>query len=223
MSVLFKEDSFELALVFMSQDIFHEPYYVEHDASALVQLGIDGFGLVCSTDGPTDKRIYNNESLKVSVRLGQTTNCLAINIAVFDVTVESHVWWNTGRVIMLPLRAINDVRILCGKISVQGQYGHNNESNFCEQELRGYVRCLLGVKGAIFNVIPIAQKLGTPEGLMKQITNSWKDENEQLKIPLQPWLKKNGEKKDPADLRKGLEDLKEEGKLSQIAVNVHTN
>ncbi|KAJ7370038.1 hypothetical protein OS493_034479 [Desmophyllum pertusum] len=38
-SVVLKKDSSELALVFMSQDIFHEPYYVEHDASALVQLG----------------------------------------------------------------------------------------------------------------------------------------------------------------------------------------
>ena len=80
-------------------------------------------------------------------------------------------------------------------------------------DLRGYVRCLLGVEGALFNVIPIAQKLGTPEGLMTQIKNSWKDENEQLEIPLQPWLKENGEKKELANLRKGLEDLKskEEG------------
>ena len=49
---------------------------------------------------------------------------------------------------------------------------------------------------------------------MAQITNSWKDENEQLEIVLQPWLKKNGETKDPDSLRKDLEDLKEEGKLS---------
>ncbi|KAJ7388571.1 hypothetical protein OS493_036938 [Desmophyllum pertusum] len=52
---------------------------------------------------------------------------------------------------------------------------------------------------------------------MAQITNSWKDENEQLEILLQPWLKKNGETKDLDSLRKDLEDLKEEGKLSQSA------
>ncbi|KAJ7370037.1 hypothetical protein OS493_034476 [Desmophyllum pertusum] len=78
------------------------------------------------------------------------------------------------------------------------------------QDLRGYVRCLLGVEGAIFNVMTIAEKLGTPEWLRKQITNSWKDENKQLEIVLQPWLKKNGETKDPDSLRKYLEDLKEE-------------
>ncbi|KAJ7370046.1 hypothetical protein OS493_034489 [Desmophyllum pertusum] len=39
---------------------------------------------------------------------------------------------------------------------------------------------------------------------------SVKDENEQLEIVLRPWLKKNGETKDPGSLRKDLEDLKEE-------------
>ncbi|KAJ7370045.1 hypothetical protein OS493_034488 [Desmophyllum pertusum] len=89
MSVLFKDDSFELALVFMSQEIFHEPYYVKHDASALVQLGKDGFRLVCSTDGPTDKRIYNNESLQVSVCLGEDYELSDKQQSSFDVTVES--------------------------------------------------------------------------------------------------------------------------------------
>ena len=101
---------------------------------------------------------------------------------------------------------------------------HNVHLHIFVTDLRGYVRCLLGVEGAIFNLIPIAEKLGTPEGLMAQITNSWKDENEQLEILLQPWLKKNGETKELDSLRKDLEDLKEEGKLSQSAGNVvHTN
>ncbi|KAJ7370039.1 hypothetical protein OS493_034480 [Desmophyllum pertusum] len=209
LSVLFKKDSSELALVFMSQDIFHEPYYV--NASALVQLvENDGFSLVRSIDGPTDKRIYNSEDLQVSVHLGEDYQLSDNQHSSLDVTVESHVWWNTGRTIKLPLKVINEVSILSGRISVQGQYGHNSENRFCEQDQRGYVRCLLRVEGAVYNVIPIAEKLGTPEGLMTQITNSWKDENEQLEIVLQPWLKKNGETKDPDSLRKGLEDLKEE-------------
>ncbi|KAJ7370049.1 hypothetical protein OS493_034492 [Desmophyllum pertusum] len=133
MSVMFKEDSSELALVFMSQDIFHEPYYVEHDASALVQLGKDGFRLVPSIDGPTDKRIYNSEDLQVSVHLGEDYELSDNQQSSLDVIVESHVWWNTGRVVKVPVNVINDVTILCGRISVQGQYGHNSESSFCVQ------------------------------------------------------------------------------------------
>ncbi|KAJ7388572.1 hypothetical protein OS493_036939 [Desmophyllum pertusum] len=123
MSVLFKEDSSELALVFMSQDIFHEPYYVEHDASVLVQLGKDGFRMVRSIDGATDKRIYNSEDLQVSVRLGEDYELSDNQQSSFNVTVQSNVWWNNGRVIKLPLKVNNDVSILCGRISVQGQYG----------------------------------------------------------------------------------------------------
>lgn len=137
MSVLFKENSFdhmhELALVFMSQDIFHEPYYKEHDASALVQLSNDGFKLLLSADGPTDKRIFNSESLKVSVRLGEDYKLATSQSSSLKVTVESHVWWSTGKVIRLPLEAIRDVRILCGRICVEGQYGHVSAYQFCEQ------------------------------------------------------------------------------------------
>ena len=135
MSVLFKENSIdhELALVFMSQDIFHEQYYKEHDASALVQLSNDGFKLLRSADGPTDKRIFNSESLKVSVRLGEDYKLATNQPSCLEVTVESHVWWSTGQVIRLPLEAIKDVRILCGRISVEGQYGHTSLYQFCEQ------------------------------------------------------------------------------------------
>ncbi|KAJ7370050.1 hypothetical protein OS493_034493 [Desmophyllum pertusum] len=87
---------------------------------------------------------------------------------------------------------------------------HNAHLHIFVTDLRGHVRCLLGVEGAIFNVMTIAEKLETPEGLRKQITNSWKDDNEQLEIVLQPWLKKNGDTKDPDSLRKDLADLKEE-------------
>ena len=135
MSVLFKTNSFdhELALVFMSQDIFHEPYYKEHDASALVQLSKDGFKLVRSADGPTDRRIFNSESLQVSVRLGEDYKLTTNQPSSWKVVVEAHVWWNTGHVIRIPMEAIRDVRILCGKISVEGEHGHNSAYQFCEQ------------------------------------------------------------------------------------------
>lgn len=135
LSVLFKGSSFdhELAFVFMSQDIFHEPYYKEHDASALPQLCNDGFKLLLSADGPTDKRIFNSESLQVSVRLEEDYKLAAKQPSTIQVSVDSYVWWSTGHLIRFPLEAITDVRILCGKITVEGQYGHNSAYHFCEQ------------------------------------------------------------------------------------------
>ena len=140
MSVLLKKNSFEhdLAIVFMSQEIFHEPYYKDDDASALVQLRNDGFKLLrLFADGPTDKRIFNRESLKVSVRLQEDYKLATNQPSCLEVTVESHVWWSTGLVIRLPLEAIKDVRILCGWISVEGQYGHNSTYQFCEHSEQG--------------------------------------------------------------------------------------
>ena len=135
MSVLLKENSFdhELALVFMSQEIFHEPHYKEHDASALVQLSKDGFNLLHSAEAPTDKQIFNGENLQVSVRLGEDYKLVTNQPSRRVVTVTSHVWWSTGHVIRIPMEAINDVRILCGKISVEGEHGHNSTYQFCEQ------------------------------------------------------------------------------------------
>ena len=135
MSVLFKTNSFdhELALVFMSQDIFHEPYYKEHDASALVQLSKDGFKLLHSADGPTDRRIFNSQSLQVSVRLGEDYKLATNQPSSTKVIVESHVWWSTGHVIRIPVEAIRAVGIICGKIRVEGEYGHNSAYQFCEQ------------------------------------------------------------------------------------------
>ncbi len=80
-------------------------------------------------------------------------------------------------------------------------------------DLRGYVKRLLGVEGAIFNLQPIAQKLGTPEETTNQVMKSWRNEDEQLELLLQPWIKDTGETRDLDDLRKALEDLKGEGKL----------
>ena len=132
MSVLFKKTNDELALVFMSQDIFHEPYYKEHDASALVQLSKGGFKLLRSADGHADKGVFNSECLKVSVRLGEDYKLAANQPSSIEVIVGSQVWWSIGHVTKVSLEAISDVTILCGEISVEGHYGHSTYQ-FCEQ------------------------------------------------------------------------------------------
>ena len=80
-------------------------------------------------------------------------------------------------------------------------------------DLCGYVRSLLGVERDIFNLKPIAQKLKTPEELMNQITKSLKDEDGNLEMILQHWLKENDVIEDLAIFRKHLEDLHEKGFL----------
>ena len=93
--------------------------------------------------------------------------------------------------------------------------GSSGHYFFFITELCGYVRSLLGVEGAIFNVIPIANLLEMPEESTKHLTKSNKDENEQLEIILQHWSKKNNVVEDLATLRKDLESLKHEGESSQ--------
>lgn len=77
--------------------------------------------------------------------------------------------------------------------------------------LKGYVKRLLGVEGAIFNLKPIAQKIGTPEETTDQAMKVWRDEDDQLEVILHPWLKTTSEIEDLDNLRKGLEELKEQG------------
>ena len=75
MSALLNKNSMhdELALLFVSQDVYNEEFYREHESSALVRLKAQGFRElhVCSMNGEEDKRIFNNEILKISVRLGE--------------------------------------------------------------------------------------------------------------------------------------------------------
>ena len=80
----------------------------------------------------------------------------------------------------------------------------------------GYVRRLLGVEGAIFNIIPIAQLLGMPEKSMNEVANCWKDEDEQIELILQHWS--NDVEEDLAALRKDLERLQQKRKFSQAFV-----
>ena len=78
-------------------------------------------------------------------------------------------------------------------------------------DLCGYVKRLLRVEGAIFNLKPFAQKIGTPEKKASQAMRVWKNEDDQLKALLQPWTRESGHPEDLDTLRKHLQNLKEEG------------
>ena len=133
LSVLFNEklNPNELALLFVSKDVYHEQFYREHETSALVRLKAEGFRElnVRSIGGQEESRVYNNENLRVSVCLGEDYKLANIEQHFI---VESYVWWNTGHIIKLPLETTKDVRILCGKISVAGEYAHTSRRQFCE-------------------------------------------------------------------------------------------
>ena len=132
-SAFFRKSPTELALAFMSEDIFHEPCYKEHESSAFVQLKNDGYQLLSarSSGEHSEKSIYNCEQLQISVDLAGDYQVLGKQTAC--VTVETPVWWSTGEKIKFPLRAINDHGILSGRIKVQGQYGHFKECQFTEE------------------------------------------------------------------------------------------
>ena len=135
MSVFISSKQNELALLFVSQDVYNETFYRSHETSALVQLRAQGFTEVHvrSIGGVQDeKRVYNSESFHVSICLGEDYKFVDSQNSSFHFAVASYVWWNTGHVIKIPLEHTKDVRILCGKISVEGQYGHSSERHFCE-------------------------------------------------------------------------------------------
>ena len=136
MSVLFKNDHphaplVELALVFMSHDVYHEPCYREHPSSVLMQLMGNGYEKLCTIDRPESNRVYNNEILKVSLLLGQDYE-LTDGQLESAVQVDPSTWWSTGHVIRWSLTGTDGARILCGKIGIEGQYGHILDGNFCE-------------------------------------------------------------------------------------------
>ena len=120
----------ELALVFMSHDVYHETCYREHPSSVLMQLKGNGYEELCSIDRPEGNRVYNNEYLKVSFFLGRDYE-LTDGELESTVKVDSSTWWSTGYVKTWPLTGTDGVRILCGKIAIVGQYGHILEETFC--------------------------------------------------------------------------------------------
>jgi len=136
LSVLFKDNHphsplGELALVFMSHDVYHEARYREHPSSVLTQLKSNGYEEMCSIDRPESNRIYNSENLKVSLLLGNADYELTDGQQESNVEVDSSTWWSTGHIIKWSLTATDGVRILCGQIGIVGQYGHILEETFC--------------------------------------------------------------------------------------------
>ena len=132
----------DLALVFMSQDIYQEQFYRERDDSALVQLKNDDFEELSSNVGQESNYIYNKESLTVSFQLGEDYKPANDKQQSMTFTVDSSVWWSTGHVVKLPLQASSaDAKILCGRIVVRGQHGHIREDHFCQQGEFHFVRC----------------------------------------------------------------------------------
>ena len=139
LSVLFKRNHRnlpydELAFVFMSQDIYKEQFYREHDDCALMKLKSDGFEELCSNVRKESGFIYNNENLTVSVQLGEDYKPANNQQEHITFVVDSSVWWSTGHVVKLPMQASGaDTKILCGRIVVEGQHGHVEEDHFCQQ------------------------------------------------------------------------------------------
>ncbi|CAH3160628.1 unnamed protein product [Porites lobata] len=127
-----------LALLFVSQDVYHEQFFRDDATSALVQLKKEGFIEVHerATDRLDKKRIYNHENLQVSIQLGEDYRLSDSQHRSFSFGVDSFVWWNGGKVIKLPLEWRNEVRYLCGTISVNGENGHANKKHFSEGEYR---------------------------------------------------------------------------------------
>ncbi|KAJ7393469.1 hypothetical protein OS493_006450 [Desmophyllum pertusum] len=214
LSVLFKSNHQqspfdELALVFMSQDSYQERLYREHEDSALMQLKSDGFEELGSNVGQESGYIYNQESLTVSIQLGEDYKPVNNQQEHMKFTVESSVWWSTGHVIRIPLQGSSaDAKILCGKVAVHGQHGHVLEDYFCQSDLCCYVRRILGtMEDVIFNLKLVAQKLGLPEETLNQVIACWQSEAKQLEIILLRWRETQGNTEDPAMLRKALEGL----------------
>lgn len=80
-----------------------------------------------------EKRIYNSETPHISVRVGEDYKLLHSQEGNTRFTVHSYTLWNMRKLIKFKLERTKDVRVLCGTISVQGEYGHASKWNFCER------------------------------------------------------------------------------------------
>ena len=126
----------ELALLFVSKDVYHEQFYREDEASsALMKLKKEGFKElhVELRSSREEKSIYNKETLQVDIRLGDDYKLAERQQESASVIVHSYDWWHEGKVLRIPLEWIKDVRSLCGKVTVRGEYGHTSEKHFSEQ------------------------------------------------------------------------------------------
>ena len=138
LSVLLKKSNTsvhdELALLFVSQDVYHEQFFKEDEtSSALVQLKEDGFVELHVHCSQEEKNIYNSETLQVDVHLEGGYKLADSTHESTSFTVHCYDWWREGKVIRIPLEWDKDVRSLCGKVSVRGEYGHTSERHFNEQ------------------------------------------------------------------------------------------
>ena len=128
--------SYEPALLFVSQGVYHEQFYEEQETSAMKELRNKGFRKlhVRHINGHQETGIYNNESLHISVCLGEDYNLADRQHEITsDFKVDSYIWWNTGYDVTLSLeRSMKDVRIACGTITVKGAFDHISETKFCE-------------------------------------------------------------------------------------------
>ena len=126
----------ELALLFVSQDVYYEKFYREDEtSSALMQLKKDEFKElhVRSIASEEGKSIYNNETLQIKIRLGEDYKLANKEQESICLTVNSYDWWHEGKVMRIPLEWKKDVRSLCGEVTVTGEYGHTSERHFRER------------------------------------------------------------------------------------------
>ena len=77
--------------------------------------------------------IYNTEKLCVEIHLWEDYKLVDDRQESIEFSVQSSVWWNAGEVVRLPLKANQDVRSLCGTITVQGEHGHISTWHFSEE------------------------------------------------------------------------------------------
>ena len=150
LSVLLKKSGLpsvhdEIALLFVSQDVYNEEFYHEQESSALVQLTKEQFTPlhVSTIATQEEKRICNNEILRVNIHLEEDYKLSDSEVEDFELadsqngstsfTVHSNILWNAGKVIRLRLQGNKEVRRLCGKISVKGEMGHTKKCHFSEE------------------------------------------------------------------------------------------
>lgn len=88
----------ELALLFVSEDVYHEPFYKLQTNSALVQLEKDQFVKLHVTRSETleRRRISNNENLKVDIHVGEDYKLVDVQQESTQFSVQASLLWNAG-------------------------------------------------------------------------------------------------------------------------------
>ena len=87
-------------------------------------------------------------------------------------------------------------------------------------DLCGYVRRLLGIENAIFNIKPLTLKLGLSKETLNEAVTCEQSEAKQLEMILLRWREAHKNTDDFAVLRKALEGLQPEGKHNLFRVDL---